>query len=214
MNLVLNEVSVMPGKLRSYLEREQGLHELLAKQPGARAILTVRSLGNPTRFARGGLVDGLAAVHASLESPETEAFLAANPFAGLARAVRPIELYESIAEVGEAAAELKPGMHMLLIDWILDGGPPMVRPFEESRRALLELRQRHSQGFVRSSLYRFLGAPNRYIVVHTSSSREAGMGGLGAAELQAFQAAHPRTIYSSVPPTPAEYEVVKVTRAG
>lgn len=212
MNLVLNEVSVIPGKMRTYLEREERFHSLAAKQQGVRATLTVRSLGYPTRFARGSIVDSVGAVHAFLESPDFEAFSAANPFAGLATAVRPIELYESVAEVGEAAAALTPGMHMRTVEWTVTLA--RMQAFERSRRALFELRQKHSQGFVRSVLYRFLGAPNRYFIAHTSTNREAGMSGITTPELQAFQAAHPASAYTSTAATVNEYEVAKVTRAG
>jgi hypothetical protein len=212
MHLILDEVMVAAGKLRSFLDREERFHAFLAKQLGLRVMALVRSLGNPMRFARGGHLENVQSAYALLASPEFEDFQATNPLAGIGTPVRPLELYELIADAGEAAA-LTPSMHMLAIEWTLDGRPGVAAAFEHSRRALFELRQKH-QGFVGSSLYRFLGTPNRYLVVHTSTSREAVVSGLTAPEVQAFQAGHPPSTYTSTALTINEGEVVKVTHAG
>ena len=211
MNLVFNEWLVNAGRLRAFLEREEQLHQLVAKQPGTRATITARSCGNPMRFGRGGLAESPGAVHAILASAEFEAFAAANPARDITTPLRPLELYESVTEVGEAAAALKPGMHLVIVDWTLLPGIGVADAFENSRKALFELRRDEGGGFVRSSMYRFLGSPNRYLIVNTSTGRDAVRAAMRAPKMQAFVAGHPASTYAAAAPAINEYEVFKVT---
>lgn len=213
MHLIVNEATVPAGKLRAFLDREERFHAVLVKHAGFRGAVLIRSLGHPLRFARGTLLESAPSAYALLTSPEFEDFMAANPVAGFLTPVRPLELYELVADAGVAATALTPGMYIAGVEWTLDGRPAVAAAFEHSRRTLFELRQKYD-GFVRSSLYRFLGTPNRYFVVNTSTSREAMMSGLATPEVQTFQAGHPPSTYTSTAPTINEYEVVKVTSAG
>jgi len=213
MNLVLTEGTVTVGKLRAYLEREERFHALVAKQAGTRAIITFRSLGNPMRFGRAAFVESAAALNTTLESPAFEAFMADNPLAGLVTPTRPpLEVYELAAETGRAAMALEAGMPAVLVDWTL-GSAAAAGPFESSRRELFELRQKHDRAFVRSSLYRYLGSPGRYLVAHSASGRELSAEWLRTPEVQAFQDAHPLASYGATTASAANvYEIVKVTR--
>jgi len=211
MNLELVEGFVIPGKQRAALEREDRFHALLATQPGVLAAALFRSWGYPGRYARAVFWESIDALYTVRGSAELEAFFEANPVSAVVNVTRPPEGYELVLEVGAAVRTLAPGMHTATVEWTLERRAGVAAAFEQSRRELFELRQKHMPGFVRNSLYRFLGAPNRYLIAITTQSRLGGQD-QEATELQAFVAAHPASAYTSTPLGYNTYEVVKVSR--
>jgi hypothetical protein len=212
MYLTLVEGTTTPGTRRKFLEREASYHDLATKQSGLRAVITVRSLGNPGIYARGTLWDSPEVAETFVGSAEMEAWFTANPLGNIGTVTRPVEAYENVLEVGEAATALAAGMHMVLAEWTLDMKAGYGPAFEQSRKELFELRKQHTQGFVRSSLYRFMGAPNRYLAVNTTVNRAAALAALDSTPIQAFQQSHPGSAYTSVPLRINAYEAVKVSR--
>jgi heme-degrading monooxygenase HmoA len=212
MYLTLMELTTTPATRRAFLEREGSYHELLARQPGLRAVLTVRSLGNPGTYLRGSVWDDLEAADAFIGGAAEEAWHAANPFNNLGTLARPVEAYDLALEVGQAVDAIAPGMTVVLLRWTLVIKQGFAQAFEESRKAIFELRQQHIQGFVRSSLYRFLGTPDRYLVVNTIANRAASLADLDSVPLQEFMTTHPPSAYTTTPLEINTYEVVRVTR--
>ena len=101
-----------------------------------------------------------------------------------------------------------------LVDWSIK--PGMAGAFESNRKALFELRKKHlsGRGWVSSRLGRFLGSPNRYMILNLHSSVEAF--GVGTAndpaappEMQEFNRATPGADFYSVPNVQERFEVIQ-----
>jgi quinol monooxygenase YgiN len=212
MYLTLIEATTTPATRRAFLEREGRFQDLVAKQSGLRAVITVRSLGNPGTFARGTLWESAETAGAFAGGAEAEAWFTANPLGTLGTLTRPVEAYDLALEVGDPATAIAPGMHMVLVEWALDMKPGYAQAFEQSRKELFDLRKQHNPGFVRSSLYRYMGDASRYLAVNTTVDRAASLASEDSAPIRAFLAAHPGSAYSTAPRRGTAYEVVTVKR--
>lgn len=96
----------------------------------------------------------------------------------------------------------------VLVDWTLDMRPGNIAAFEQSRKELFELLKKHAKGFVSGRLRRSASAPNKYLVLQIRTDVEAARAGMAVPELQMFAAAHPATLYTSMPPSIETYFVV------
>jgi hypothetical protein len=142
-----------------------------------------------------------------VQSAESEAFINDNPASSLSTPTgRPIEAYATIVDVN--GSNEQPGS-IILVDWTLENRPGNAAAFEASRKELFELRKKHQAGFVSNQLLRYLGSPNRYLIVQRSTSREMLPPVQTARELQAFTEAHRGEFLTATPNIQERYEVIQ-----
>jgi len=118
------------------------------------------------------------------------------------------EAYELLLTAGQPPRE--PGGWSQLVEWEIK--PGAAAGFEESRKVLFDLRQRHG-GIYMSQLFRFLGNSARYLVMQTYRNQDAERAGRTIAEIQEFFAAHPASRYVNHGPLGEYYTSVRLVQS-
>ena len=199
------ETTVVAGRAGDYEERAKRLGELVKSQRGFQGRLLLNSFGYPGKWATLTFWESREAARAWARSPQNVAFIQANPLQGISTLNRPAEAYAVIHDVSSSG---EPGS-VNLLDIALDVRPGNAAAYEASRKELFELRKKHWPGFVSDRLLRFLGGPNKYLIVRQLTSREALPAPQPVPETQAYNAAHPITEWASTPNITERYEVMQ-----
>jgi len=205
MYLVRTELTAQAGgsgELEAQISKLGGIRKGMQGYLGQTLL---RSYGHPSKYA----------VTSRWDNPEAHwAFTNGQAFSGFAKglgtapgfAVTSQHGYDSVFEVDGPQGAAAPSTCEVLVDWTISQG--RAQAFENSRRALFELRQKLVKGFVSARLRRSAGTPNRYLVINILASREDARAANAIPELQAFQVAHPGSAYASAPPVAEAYHVV------
>jgi hypothetical protein len=115
----------------------------------------------------------------------------------------PLRAYEKLHRVSGAGTPWV----VISTDWTVN--PAKGQGFEDSRKDLFALFQRSApDGWALSSLLRFLGEPEQYVVLHATTSLEAARALPRLPEVQQFGQAHSPSTYTTVPPASTFSEIV------
>ena len=125
---------------------------------------------------------------------------------GLRTSTAPTRAYELVHDIGGS----EQARFAVLVDWSDIRVADRVA-FEESRKELFELRQRHVKGFVANRLLRSLGDWTKYLVVQLYISWNAlpQFTAEFIPELQAFGRAHQAGDYTDTPNQRDTYEILR-----
>ncbi len=204
MYLVRTELTANPGGSGQLEAQVAKLGDIRKGMAGYLGQTLLRSYGHPSKYC----------ITSRWDNPEAHwAFTNGDAFAtyikGLGTptfALTSQHGYDSVFEVDGPQGATAPSTCEVLLDWTISQG--RAQAFENSRRALFELRQKLVKGFVSARLRRSAGTPNRYLVIHILASREDARAANTIPELQAFRVAHPGSAYASAPPAIEAYHVV------
>jgi heme-degrading monooxygenase HmoA len=205
MYLVRVDMFVAPGR-GAELERCWGEGQRVLKaQTGFHLATLSNSLGYPEKYSSLTRFECREDWQAAVRTELYQAWLRAWPEHLVVARPRPAEAYELVHVVGRSGERPDYGR---LVEWNLD--PGAGRRFEESRKEVFALRQRHAPGFVVSGLWRFLGNRLRYLGI----SGYVGNDERAHPEITAFDQAHPYTEYASTPPDVESYAIVERVSRG
>ena len=210
MYLTRVDVMVAVGRLADLEAWVKQYGDVLKAQQGFQALVHGNSLGYPAKHT--GIVrwESREAAVAWDRSPALQAFVKANPIEGLCTIPQPAEAYGFILGVGEPSAQARYGY---LTDWHIDDlRPGNTAAFHSSRQRMFELHQKHHKGFIFNRLWRSLGNPYKYLVIHGYTNREAfgeaTRAALETPELQEVGRAYRWDDYTSTPPAIEAFEVI------
>ncbi|MEA2640358.1 MAG: Antibiotic biosynthesis monooxygenase [Chloroflexota bacterium] len=203
MYLVRTELLVRPGGAKEFEETATRLGQARKGQPGNVGQTLLHSYGSPSKYALISRWENAAAQFAWQKS---------DAFTGIVTALQVTPLgqsaYESVFEVDAPGMDPTQGHCEVLVDWTLDQRPGVVSEFERTRRELFELRRQVDKACLSSRLRRSAGSPFTYLGFSIYTNAEAARAGAASPQFQAFQAAHPYTLYASTPPNIEAFEVV------
>jgi heme-degrading monooxygenase HmoA len=180
---------------------------LLKRAQGFQGEVLLNSLGYPEKYVTidsWQTRENLAALYRSAAFHK-----AVGSAGGGYRTDRAVEAYEVLVTVGQPPVD--PGGWSQLVEWEIKSGAATA--FEESRKVLFDLRQRHG-GVYMSQLFRFLGNSTRYLVMQTYKDQEAEKAGRGISEIKEFFAAHPATRYVEHWPHGEYYTAIQLGQHG
>lgn len=200
------EHTVVGGRVRDFLAREQRLLTLARTQPGFQTAVVLNSLGYTGKYVRLIRWDNRALQRAWVRSDAISNFVQTDPGTDLyVTGSRPGEAYDSILDVD---SEASPATIVGLVDWTLKPDAATAEAWIANRKALFELGQRHGRGFVSAGIRRFLGSPGRYLVVRGWADEDAGRDTQAVGEIREYVAANPVTDYLAAPTMQETFEVV------
>ncbi len=206
MYLTRREVMVAPGRAAEFEAWWAEGQEGLKGQKGFSLSTLHNSLGYPNKYTALTRFETREDSQASQNSAAFRARLQARPEGLIVGRPRPTEAYEPVHRVGPTGG---PAAFTTLVEWNVT--PGTARAFESSRQELFDLRQKHLKGFVRASLWRFLGNRTQYLVINGNAGGQGN--GPQEPEIAAFQRAHPSSEYASAPPVIENYRNVQRVRA-
>ncbi len=206
MYLLRTEFSVRPGGAGELEASMTGFGEMRKGQPGYQGQTLLRSYSYPGKYVGTSRWENVETAWAFSKS-DVLANYAKSLTSGLSSVVHQ-EGYESVFEVDAEGAVAGQSGCEVLVDWMLDQRPGVVAAFERTRRVFFELRKQHTKGFVSNRLRRSGGNPFKYLALNIYMTVEDARAAGSAPEVQAFQAAHPYTLYASAPPAIEAYAVV------
>lgn len=211
MHLVRVDLAITPGRAAAFETWAADLSQTVKYYDGFQFAVLGNSLGSPVHYTNVQRWDSREAFMALFKSDKLREAIRTAQGDGLFQIRRPPEIYEAVWRVGDpAGADFKGAT---LVEWNVTAAPGRSQAFENDRRALAELRQKHVAGLIAQSLWRYLGGPNRYLVAQAYATVDAVSQGRTAPEVQAYMQAHPPTDYASGPPAIENFEVVlKVNR--
>jgi heme-degrading monooxygenase HmoA len=176
---------------------------LFMKAQGFQGDVLLNSLGYPEKYVTidsWQTRESLAAFYRSAAFHE-----AMRSAGGVYKSDRAVEAYEVLITVGQPPVD--PGGWSQLVEWEIK--PGAATGFEESRKVLFDLRQRHG-GVYMSQLFRFLGNSTRYLVMQTYKDQEAEKAGRAISEIKEFFTAHPATKYVNHWPAGEYYVAIQL----
>ncbi len=203
---IRSEFLVQAGRAHEFEALWSEIQGSMASVSGYQDAVLLDSLGYPDKYvaiARWADREAFAGFH---RGPAFEEIVRSEH--GLYEINRPQEAYEIILTVGQSPTV--PGGWRQLVEW--DIKPGAATAFEESRKTLFELRQRHG-GIFMSQLFRFLGNSTRYFVMQAYENRDAESAGRTVPEIQEFFAAHPASAYVNDAPVGEYYTATRVVRS-
>lgn len=179
--------------------RVQGI---LATVPGFHGEVLLNGLGYPGKYVAIDTWQDRESLAAFYRGPALREATCSGD--GVYKIGRAEEAYEVLLTVGQPARE--PGRWSQLVEWEIK--PGAAAGFEESRKVLFELRQRHG-GIHMSQLFRFLGNASRYLVMQTYENQDSERAGRTISEIQEFFAAHPANRYVNYGPVGEYYTAIQ-----
>lgn len=206
MYLVRTELGVSPGGAGELEAQITKLGEGRKGTAGYLGQTLLHSYGHPSKYAVTSRWDNVEAHFAWAAGSQFANFVKGLGTPGFA--VSSQHGYEGVFEVdapGMQAAVASSSCEVL-VDWIIS--PGRGQSFENSRRALFELRQKHAKGFVSARLRRSAGVPNRYLIINIYTNAADARAANAIPEVAAFNAGHPYSAYASAPPSIEAYHVV------
>lgn len=202
MYLVRTEMTVRPGGAGELEAGIARLGQMRKGLPGYIGQTLGHSYSHPAKYLIVGRYENVEAAWA-FNRGEVLAQWAKDITPGLVT-ITLQEGYESVFGVPETLPAAPGDTCDILVDWTLKG-PGVVADFENSRRELFALRQKHVKGFVTNRLMRSGGVGNRYVIVQMYTDREAARAVSSAPELRVFAEAHPPSLYANEPPVGEAY---------
>lgn len=206
MYLVRVEFMVRAGGAGEFEAASTRLGEMRKGHPGYLGQAFLHSYSNPSKYA-------VTSRYANVEA--AWAFNRSDVLANYVKSITPglfaitqQQGYEGVFEVDAEGANAGTSTCEVLADWTLNPGPGVVAAFERTRRALFELRKTHCKGFASSRLRRAGGTPGKYLIFSMFDTADNARAANTVPEIQAFQAAHPYTLYASTPPAIEAYHVI------
>ncbi len=204
MYLVRTELAVNPGGAGALEAQVTKLGETRKGTAGYLGQTLLHSYGHPSKYVIASRWNDVEACFAWMKGQQfadyvkgiaTPSFTVANQHG-----------YDSVFEVDGPQGAAAPSTCEVLVDWTISLG--RAPAFENSRKALFEIRQKHAKGFVSARLRRSAGTPNRYLVININSNVADARAANALPEVQAFNAAHPASAYASALPAIEAYHVV------
>jgi len=195
--------TVAAGKATAFEAWYQRSIANLKQQPGYQRCALFNSLGYPAQYTSILTFDDRQAARTCLRGPFLQ-FLAADPFADLIASLEPAEAYELVhTTVGTLPAV---GAVTALVDISTDIA--QTQAFEASRTELLNIIRQHGKGFVRNALWRFAGAPGRYLIAYAHASSDDLATMIAMPEVARFLEANPLTKFGAAVMSVESCEIV------
>jgi heme-degrading monooxygenase HmoA len=182
------------------------LGEMRRGQPGYLGQTLLRSYSYPDKYVGTSRFENVEAAWAFTTSDVLANYRKSLPPGP--SAITQQEGYESVFEVDADGAAPGGGDCEVLVDWVLDQRPNVAAEFERTRREFFELRKKHVKGFSSNRLRRSAGIPSRYLALNIYKTVAGARAAGSAPEVQAYQAAHPYSLYAAAPPSIETYHVI------
>lgn len=198
--LVRTDVTVQPRNIQKFEDWWAGFGPMLRAQQGFNLGVLGSSPGDPAAYTSVSTWSDAQAFRDYFRGQPRRQHLDAGRETLTPR--RGAQVYELVHRVGDPPRG-SAFTFAVLVEWTLTAGPSGARAFAESRKEVAELRQQHVKGFVAQSLWRHLGAPNRYVIAQAYTGRPEP-----SPEVAAFMRDHPYTLYTTVPQSNETFDIV------
>ena len=180
--------------------RVTGLHARLGQESTSRGTLLLKFMGNASRYQAFRFWDSREAAQAWGRHPDMQAYLASRPPANYL-APPQIDYWEDDASYGPGGD----AGFVVQEDGLLAGGK--LPDFEALNRDLAETCA-SAPGFVGRRVYRFLGAPGRFLTVALWASQENYQSATWGEGVGSFLESRPSAELLSVPPDQQFFQVL------